>query len=545
VKLFNLRLVFAWILVIPSSFLITGFLSNFYPSFFELALSAFLCQLALAVFADYLLGRVKRLAQEQPGDFVLALTLFLGLSVFTVAAFRMAVQFPSLFDAGYFLLEKNQFTPFTLGAVIAFPFPAIGVRMAKQKRIGQTIFFRRVEENLPGLLIATFFFLVYIINASIFNRPVFDVDDIFFDSDGLLWRLRFTTGNWHDYYWRSVHPFVLLLLRPPIAFIGALLRGDRLSAAFILIALSGALCVWLAWYFVRKTVGNSIYALLAASLLGASAAHLVFGSLIETYIFLAAVILLFFVLLLDQRPFPALVLTGLTALGITITNVAQTVIALFMVRRDFRQLVKFVLIVGFLSVPLTLLNNLVYPDANPFFFVPSSLKAEADNTFAPSADRLLAITRVMFFHSVVAPDPLILKEEIPFLKVWMFKAEPLRVSGYDTPLGTFTAFFWMALMGVGGLLFLKNLKKRDNHFSLAFLLTILFNAVLHLRYGKEVFLYSANWTYALVLFLALSWKELSDKRWFQLILLLFLALELINNARLIFTMLDTSAMHIK
>jgi hypothetical protein len=151
----------------------------------------------------------------------------------------------------------------------------------------------------------------------------------------------------------------------------------------------------------------------------------------------------------------------------------------------------------------------------------------------------------MFFHSVVAPDPLILKEEIPFLKVWMFKAEPLRVSGYDTPLGTFTAFFWMALMGVGGLLFLKNLKKRDNHFSLAFLLTILFNAVLHLRYGKEVFLYSANWTYALVLFLALSWKELSDKRWFQLILLLFLALELINNARLIFTMLDTSAMHIK
>ena len=148
-----------------------------------------------------------------------------------------------------------------------------------------------MNEIVTGVLLAGFFFIVYLMLASIFNQPAFDVDDIFFDSDGLLWRMRFTTDHYRDYYWRSVHPFVLLIIRPLIALLAFFLKGDRLAAAFVLVAFTGALCVFLAWYFVKHTIGNSLYALLIASLLGASAAHLVFGSLIETYIFLAAVML--------------------------------------------------------------------------------------------------------------------------------------------------------------------------------------------------------------------------------------------------------------
>ena len=93
--------------------------------------------------------------------------------------------------------------------------------------------------------------------------------------------------------------------------------------------------------------------------------------------------------------------------------------------------------------------------------------------------------------------------------------------------------------------FFENLKKEDNRFTFAFILILLFNFLLHLRYGKDLFLYSTNWTYAIILFLGLAWKEVADKRWFQIVLLVFVALLLVNNSRLIFTMLSTSALHIK
>ncbi|MFM8424216.1 MAG: hypothetical protein ACKOBL_03490, partial [Chloroflexota bacterium] len=55
------------------------------------------------------------------------------------------------------------------------------------------------------------------------------------------------------------------------------------------------------------------------------------------------------------------------------------------------------------------------------------------------------------------------------------------------------------------------------------------NMVLHLRYGKELFLYTPNWTYALILFLGLAWQRFHDKKWFQMVLLLFVSLLIWNN----------------
>jgi hypothetical protein len=53
----------------------------------------------------------------------------------------------------------------------------------------------------------------------------------------------------------------------------------------------------------------------------------------------------------------------------------------------------------------------------------------------------------------------------------------------------------------------------------ALLMCMLFNVGLHLRYGKELFLYSPNWTYALILLMGLAWQGISQRRWFQAILL--------------------------
>jgi hypothetical protein len=156
----------------------------------------------------------------------------------------------------------------------------------------------------------------------------------------------------------------------------------------------------------------------------------------------------------------------------------------------------------------------------------------------------------MFLHSFVAPEPLIrMEEDIPFRKVWMFRAsikrDPMQISRYVTDLSRVLVVAWMALAALGGLLFLKNFRRQDNRLPLTFILILLFNFALHMRYGKDVFLYSVNWTYAIVLFLALAWKELADKRWFQVSLLVFIALMMVNNSQLIFTMLSTSALHIK
>jgi hypothetical protein len=110
--------------------------------------------------------------------------------------------------------------------------------------------------------------------------------------------------------------------------------------------------------------------------------------------------------------------------------------------------------------------------------------------------------------------------------------------------GRTLAFAWLGLFLLGGFLFLKNLAREDNRFTFAFILILLFNFALHLRYGKDLFLYSTNWTYAIILFLSVAWKEIAGKKWFQIILFVFLVLLLINNSRLILTMLSTSALHI-
>ena len=539
------RFFLAWLLGIPFSYFILGFLSNFYSTYFEIILLALLIHSSAGIFFYYLLGKAKRQFQSQPIDFGIAFVLIIVMSVFAVIMFRMVKQFPSLFDAAFFQLEAGQLICFAVSLVLALPLFAWTLSIAKEKRLNQTRFFYFMDANLPGLILASAFFSVYLILASIFNRPAFDVDDIFFDSDGLLWRTRFTTVDYRDYYWRSVHPFVLLIIRPLVTLVSFFLKGDKLSAAFVLVAFAGALCVFLVWYFVKHTIGNSLYALLIASLLGASAAHLVFGSLLETYIFLVAVMLVFLVLLLKDKPLFVLIITGTLSFGITITNFIQTAIAFIFVKRDFKQWVKYGLIVGALVFLLTFLNNFVYPNSQPYFFDPSSFTAESGNTFAPSIARGLAVLRVMFLHSIVAPDPLILKEEIPFLKVWMFKADPMRLSKYATVFGKSLAFVWLGLILLGGFLFLKNFKKQDNRFLFAFIFILLFNFMLHLRYGKDLFLYSTNWTYAIILFLAMAWKELADKKWFQISLLVFLAMLLANNSRLIFTMLSTAALHIK
>jgi len=545
----NKRHLSAWILSIPLTYGLTGLLDNFYPSSFAVFLLAAIFQTLAGIFMFYLLGRVQKDFHAQPFETGLTLFLFVALTFFPFALFLMARQFPALFDPSLFLLDVIRLFAFLFGAVLALPTLVWIINFAEGRKFSTTGLYRFVAENLNGLLVAFLFFVAYLLLASIFNRPAFSSDDIFFDADGNLWRGRFATENVRDYYWRPAHPFVLIIIRPLVEVLSLFFKGDHLFAALTLNALAGALCVYLVWMFVRATVGNQFYAMLIAVMFGASAAQIAFSSIIETYIYLALAALIFILMLLKDKPLPALVLTGLAAFGITISNIVQTAIAHFLVRRNLWQVVAYTVVITALVVPLSLLNNYVYPESQPYFWDLSTLQAEGHNSFLPTPQRANYLGRVMFLHSMVAPEPLTFKEEIPFLKVWMFRAaikkEPMRIAQYESWLGNSAAFFWAGLILLGGWLFLKNLFKQDQRFPFAFAGTILFFFALHMQYGKDVFLYSANWTYAIVLFLALAWKEWAERRWFQLTLLVFTLILMANNSQLVLAMLKSSAMYIK
>jgi len=192
---------------------------------------------------------------------------------------------------------------------------------------------------------------------------------------------------------------------------------------------------------------------------------------------------------------------------------------------------RYVTVVLVLLVQLSLVNNLIFPDAHPFFFIPSALSAEERNFFPLNPLRGQALERAFLFSNVVAPSPILYTGDIPFTQFRFFKPEILALSVYDTPLQTFTVWFWLGLVILGCIIYFMRFREyKTNRISLALFGALVLNFILHLRYGKELFLYSANWTYALILLLALSLQGLSKQRWLQITLLVFIYFLMVNNS---------------
>lgn len=544
-QILDKRLPLAWLLGLPLSYFIVAYLENFYKTPFEVSLFAILIHTGFILFFFYLLGRARREYRVSFFNSGIVAILFTALLIFIPYVYGIAAKFPNLLDSSAFHLAEEVRVTFLNGLIPAFFIAAVLVYVGRQRHWTQSRFYQFVDDNLGGLLLALLFFAVYLIFASIFNRPSYDADDIFFDADGNLYRWRYATENYRDYYWRPAHPFILIIIRPLVGILALLFKGDTLFAAFTLNALVAALCVYLIWDFVKRGIGNRLYALLIAALFGASATQLAFGSIIESYIYLSAVALIFLILLQRDSPLWMQVVTGLLAFGITISNVGQTFIAHLFVKRNLKQLIIYGVIITALVVPLSLLNNFIYPNSQPYFWDLSSLRGEGTNQFPATFQRAEYLARTMVLTSFIAPEPLVIRDGWPFPKVWMFRASirkaPMQLANFETPLGDGLALAWVGLMFLGGILFLKNIRKQDNGYFIAFIVTLLFYFALHLQYGKDVFLYATNWTYAITLFMALAWRELADKRWFQGLLLIFILLLLVNNAEMYRTMLTISS----
>ena len=145
--------------------------------------------------------------------------------------------------------------------------------------------------------------------------------------------------------------------------------------------------------------------------------------------------------------------------------------------------------------------------------------------------------------NIVAPRPLILLEEVggtfPSFNTIFQTNRAYRHAAYSK-FGKVLARLWFASVVIAFFIFVRTLFKtpKQTVIQIALLANILFNFVLHMNYGDDLILYSPGWTYALIFFFGISYEGLSDNKWFQAILVIFLAGLFINNLELFRNILD-------
>jgi hypothetical protein len=390
-----------------------------------------------------------------------------------------------------------------------------------------------LRENIPGLLLALVFFFIYIKIGLQLNRLDFDTTDNYLDADNSTWISRISAPDGFGIEMRGPHPFAYFVFRP-LGWVLNLFTHNYLYSAILLNTFVGALCVFMAWLFIRRQFQNSIYALLIAALLGLSTAHIFFGSVVESYIFSAAALIGFTILLQSQRSTETLAVSSLLTFGITLTNFVQNFIGMLVSRPRWKEVFRFTALTISLGVVLSVLHAAWYPTSKLFFLL-SGVRAEDEFSFSIFSEsswraigRIILLVRTILLYAVIAPEPHVFGKDVggTFPRFNFFKISPgtYAYSNYDG-VGNLLVMAWAVLLLIAGVVFLRNLiRTRKADLSLAFALSLLFNFTLHLNYGYEPFLYSPDWTYALIFFVAFGLAPFAKSRWFQYGLFIFLAL---------------------
>lgn len=539
-----------------AAFFAVGFLTNFYTSQFSLVALSLLISALGQFTAHLLLTEIFASAAQKWRTEVVGLLVLLLSGGLALAAIRLCLLFPTLFDRRLFFLGAASVPTFAASTLASAAAVTVLLAVMENRgllnRIRTSRAFASLRGQLPGLLLASIFFLVYFSLAETINFPGHRTLDQYFDADISAWLGRFQAASARDItdVVRAVHPAVLLFLRPIIWLVSLLLNGDRLHAIFLVHALAASACIFLVWRIVKRASSNASYALLAASLLGASASHLLFGAMLETYIYSALALLLFVhILQNDMVSFKSAVLAGIFVFGITVTNLAQTVILYFSKEPKFKTLFRYGVIVLGVVFVLNWIQAWIYPAAQTI--TPANLLAEqgyrVDFSEKPwqLTGRVFLTARALLLYGVVAPKPFVLMEElgvnVPNFRTFQITIGIFHAAGYRG-LADAVAKGWLVLLAVALLLFVLDwFKNPKPFFSLALLACLGLNFALHLLYGDDPLLYSLDWVYALLLFVMFSFMRFADRKWMQLILAVFLALAMTINLGLIRQIMEASA----
>ena len=532
----------------------TSFLTNFHSEFYQFILISLTSLTIFGMGTGLLLenpnkGLIDRLNQNWTATLILVLACLLAIS-----AFAISWQFPGLFAWRILIMDSTMTWIFVAFTVLTMGGMTILLGQTKVLRVFESInstsVFRFFRENIPGLALSSFFFLVYFTFAETINFPNFRTLDQFFDTDISLWLARLLPVSPNEVpEIRAVHPAFLLFLRPVVWLVSLFLNGDRLQAIFLIHAAMGASCVFLTWIIVKQSSSSATYSLIMAFILGISTSHLLLSSMIETYIYSAFALILF--TLLIQRESKFIIPVGVLVFGITVTNIIQTCIQYFLKSPNIKTIAKYILAVTLLVIILNIVQVSIYPSASSLL-EPSQWEREQNYRFNLAADswrvagRVSLILRALLLYGIVAPKPFILMEElainVPNFRTFQITIGQFHVAGY-TGVADVTVKFWIFILGIAIVLFsvqtLRSPKKMG--LQLGFLLCLAFNFILHVAYGDDPMLYSPDWVYALVLFAAFSLQEWADRRWLQLTLIAFLFLIAVSNLKLIHQIMQVSA----
>lgn len=552
-----IRFVVAWVLGSLFSFFGIGLLQNFYPAGWQIILLTILLNILATLAWVVILEQLTTSLQAGWKETIIPLaTLAVGF-VFLVLGFRLLTSYRNLFSTDYVLPARDLIPLFFGLAILSQSGSVFLVNKLDRRDWQNSRFIRRVRDNLPGLLFASCLVAVTFVLALPFNSPVTARVDNYFDTDSPDWINRFAAEKEELTKLRAVHPFAFLILRPLTFLLALFLNGDRFHAAILLNSLGGGLCVYLAWLFFKRRTGNAAYALLIAAILGLSNSHLILSTFPETYIFSAAVLIAFLLLIqTEQSSLKQLVLIGLLTFGITITNFVQTCIAYLLSPARRQSIFIYVTIVVAVAVLLAFVQNILYPTSSPFFILSNLLGENAYGfNIAEAEPRLIAsrinlLLRHFTLFDVVAPRPLVLMEEVgctfPCFQTY-YKYQGVYVISSYVGFGSWLARSWfLGLVLAGGLYLWKLIKSpRETHLQSTLLSIVLFNFVLHIFYGDDPMLYSPDWTYAVVFFFGLAYEKFAVKKAFQILLLVFLVCLLVNNLGLFHRLLEAIAPLVK
>ncbi|MBI5952694.1 MAG: hypothetical protein HY865_13640 [Chloroflexi bacterium] len=543
-------------------FLLTLILTSAAVGFFReairtpLNLILFTAGLALAgSVAGYIL--VRRVAKSLKNGFLnkpLNFLLSLSLPVFLLAFLVAVLQFPVMFTLDDITVPAEWRGWFIVAALIS---GLVGITALLQfetrwlSQFKQTRLFSFLDENLPGVYAGGMFFLINLVIARALNHPALTVNSVLFESDAGPW-LSILGSPTEDVINRSVHPLVLITLRPLVRFVTLFTADQWQLAPILVVAAMSGLCVFMAWFFVKRAASQPTYAFIFAVMLGSTAAHLVFGSLTDTYIF-GATSLIFFLLLIQAREtrFSILVPAGLLVFGVTITNIAQSVIGLLFNRFGFKRLIRYGLTLAAAAVTLTFVTSALFPNRQTLFFVPGDIAFEG-NFVKPVRESAVeslkrkaeVVSRTMLLYGVAAPKPLEVtadKPPHPTIDLKTYDVRTDKLASYKG-LGNLPLALWLILLAGSFVFLIKGWRTSPRlPLILGLLGSLAFNFFLHMNYGTELFLYSIFWTYALVFFVALALADFAGKTWFETALAIFLLILMTNNFWFIFTILRALA----
>ncbi len=132
--------------------------------------------------------------------------------------------------------------------------------------------------------------------------------------------------------------------------------------------------------------------------------------------------------------------------------------------------------------------------------------------------------------------------EFPNFRTYQILLGEFHVAGYRG-LADVTVKFWILILGAAGILFILDFFRSPKQvtFPFSLLLCLGFSFGLHLVYGDDPMLYSPNWVYALIIFVASMLQRWADRRWLQLLLIGFLVMLANTNLRLIYQIMEVSA----